>query len=193
MTSISVEALSERNERARARLGRIVRYELAMLRDWALALVVALPLTLLWTDGVLFALGVGYALLYTGVMVVPTALHLLLIYDALRVVVGRPAAVAPWVLGLAELGRIRFGPRAHRRIPVWTWIGVMANPTGTLAAEFWGVAIRIRPGAWDEVRREARQFAEAVLERQVYREPPQIVAFEGRVWRHELERAGAAC
>jgi hypothetical protein len=191
MTSIPVEPLTERNERVRVRLGRIARYELRMIQDWGLALVVALPLALLWTDGLLFAIGVGYAFLYAGVMVVPTALHLLLIYDALRVVVGRPAAVAPWVLSIAELARLR--PHARHRIPIWTWVGVMANPTGSLAAEFWGVAVRIRPEAWREVRRQSHQLAEAALQREVYREPPQIVAFEGRVWRHELERAGAIC
>src|SRR2546427_8185653 len=87
-------------EKPVSRAPAAVRLELLGLQNWALAMLLLVPVAMLWSSGLLFAVGVGYTILYVGLMLTPTSLNLLLMYDALRVLLGRSATVMPWVLGL---------------------------------------------------------------------------------------------
>src|SRR5690242_20291298 len=102
----------------------VARFELWGVENWLLAVAFAAPVGLLWAHGLVFALGVGYVIAYLGVMAVPTSLNLLLMYDALRILMGRPSTVMPWMLAIYIVGKRDPQQPAH---PLVT-LSVMANP-----------------------------------------------------------------
>jgi hypothetical protein len=145
-------------QRLALRLRHVARAEITILENWWWALILASPLVLVSTEGVLGALGIGYILFYVGLMAVPTAINLLLMYDALRVMLRRPPVITPLLVAQLERGQ----PRRRHKPEGWQttliWLAVVGNPLSSLAQECWFAALRINPSAVDEVRREAQRY-----------------------------------
>lgn len=183
-----MKRLLRHNRMLALRLRLVREYELDTLMNWAAATVVALPLALLFGDGLVFALCVGYVIGYVGVMVVPAALNLLLVYDAVRVILRRPAFWAPWVIAMVETTReeaARTG-RALRLHPI-ARVGIIANPTSAVAAEMWGLAMRLNPGAWREVHRTAKAMT-AAMRPKAPASASGVVVHEVQNWVEEVDR-----
>src|SRR6185436_21177314 len=98
MTTLSIDQITALNRFRAKRLSRVAQMEWRNLTMGSAAVAAVIPFALLWSDDDwVRGIGVGYVLLYIGLMVVPTALEALLMYDALRVLMGRQAIVLPLV------------------------------------------------------------------------------------------------
>ena len=159
------------------------RFELWGIQNWLLAVILAAPLGLLWAHGLLFALGVGYLIAYIGIMAVPTSLNLLLIYDALRIFMGRPSTIMPWMVAIYIVGSRGPKKRAHPLVTV----SVVANPFTAAAGDFLDLALRRRSDALKQIMEDAQRFAN-----QMRRRPPQVIVVEVAEFSREVFD-GAVC
>ncbi len=141
---------------APSEISSVARFELWGLQNWLLATVFLAPLALLWAHGALFLVGLGYAIVYLVLMIIPTLLNLLLLYDALRILVGRSATVLPWMLGtfIASIRR-RQPQKAHPLVS----LSVVVNPFTAAAGEFWALALRYRRNALQQIMEDANRLA----------------------------------
>jgi hypothetical protein len=169
--------------------GRRFRIERIGLLNWAIAAALAAPLALLWAGGVLLYAGVVYAAFYATMMAVPTGLNVLSMFDAVRVLTGRPSTFMPWMLALCRVG---LNEQRAGRLPApsgFTKLVVLGNPLANLMLECWAVALRYRPTVWQQIQDDACRLA-SQLERT---RPPQFVVFEAREWSREFPNNAVAC
>jgi hypothetical protein len=184
MTTIAPEKRPSIPERRLSPARVAARLELFGLQNWILAIMLLAPLALLWGRGLWFALGFGYLIAYVGLMAIPTSLNLLLTYDALRVWVGRPAAVLPWMLGMYLFVARGRQPGFYPRATLLSKLAVLGNPLVMLAGEIWALACRYRPETLPQINADAKRYADQMRGR-----PPQIIVFEV----HELSRDFVEC
>ncbi len=176
-----MRTIAMENRRTALRAQRLGRFELQSVRDWLLALITGAPLALLWANGAAFVLGIVYAVVYVVYMAIPSALHLLLAYDALRVAFRRPATVAPWLMGLAIAAKRWELVRKAPPIVRWT---VRAAPFGPLAFELWICAISVNHGALKEIREQAAAIAKTFRPATPSAQP---IVVEAQAWSREID------
>lgn len=182
MTSVSL-----RNRAARA---RTVRVEWLFLKTWAIALLLLLPLALLWTDGVLFAFGIGYLIFYAALMAIPVAINLLASFDAVRIIVGRPSTIM--VLFLGTLMAASRTPAAKRPQPHWAVTLFLAGcPLMPVMIELWRIALQRRPTVIQQIMQDAVKMS-ATMSNQRAQAAPTVVIAETERWRDELTSEGFA-
>lgn len=157
-----MNAAAQQNRHLRLRLRKVARVERG---NWAMGLAAtatAVPVALVWSDDSLVrALGVGYVLFYAGLMVLPTALEALLLYDAVRVLTRRSSIVLPWVAAQLEITRRRIPPGQRKKSHWLVRWGSFASPLGVLQREAWGLAARFNPAGIDEAVRACHAIAKA--------------------------------
>ena len=139
----------------RARL--MFRFEQSSLAIFAQATALALPLSFLALDGMLFAVGAVYAIGYALIMLPPTALHVLILLDASRVLVGKVALFVPFFEALGKVADKR--PAREPTIAPLLRLGVVGNPLGVLTREMWLLAFRFRPNAMKQIKANAERIA----------------------------------
>ncbi len=183
MTSISL--------RNRAHRTRALRVEWLFLRTWALALVLLLPLSLLWAhNGLLVAAGVGYLIIYCSLMSIPLAINLLAAFDAVRVIVGRPSTIMVMFLAtLVASARVPVEkrPRAHWSVQLF----MLGCPLMPLMIEVWRIALQRRPSVVQQIVQDALRVS-ATMSRQGIQGAPTVVIAETEQWRDELASEGFA-
>jgi hypothetical protein len=149
------------DKRLTVRLHRIARMELDALQNFGFSLLVAAPLVLLALDGAWFAVGLGYAVAYVVMMLVPTALYVLMGFDALRVIARKQAAFVPFLMAMGRNTATAevVEKKTPRAIKVFTKVGLAANPFSSLTRELWIVAFRSNPAGRKEVQDAAAKIA----------------------------------
>lgn len=150
------------NRRLAARLPHVVRFEKEAIENFGYSVLLALPLMLLAADGPLFLFGIAYAVAYGITMLIPTALHVLSGYDALRVLVRRNPLFVPYLMAVGKVGEKTAvaRPRASRIAE----IALTGNPLSTVTRELWIFAFRFNRKAVEGLSAEADRIAQQLNE-----------------------------
>lgn len=145
------------NRKLALRARMLLRFERSSFALFVQATALALPLSFLAADGGFFVAGVVYAVGYVLIMLPPTALYVLMMLDATRVLSGRSAVFVPY---FEALGRVadRHPVREPTFAPVFR-LGFIGNPLGILTRELWFVAFRFRPDAMKQIKASAERIA----------------------------------
>jgi hypothetical protein len=140
--------LERENTRLRDRVRIVVGLESVTLVNFIKALVLALPFAFLAATGPLFVVGVLYALAYVVAMLLPTAVYVLMAFDAIRVLTGRGAVFVPVLIAVGRKGGTRKDAYQKKTlVEQIIQLTVTGNPLASLTRELWFVAFRFNRDA----------------------------------------------
>jgi hypothetical protein len=123
----------------------------------ACALVLAAPLALLAADGMLEIVGLMYLGFYIVIMIIPTAIYVLMLFDALRVLLHRDPVFMPFLLAMRKAGTAQQPTRP--RFSLLTF-AILGNVFASLSREMWFLAFRFNPQAMERMSQAAKALGE---------------------------------
>jgi hypothetical protein len=139
------------------RLKRLLAVEKNSLQNWLCATLLLLPLTLIWLGGIWTLLGILYALAYCLLMLMPTALFVLIAFDALRLLTRRTPVFVPVLNATAAHTR-----ESESEQDVWELIlqlGIIGNPLNSVVREMWYLAFAFNPHAREDLKHASSELA----------------------------------
>jgi hypothetical protein len=179
--------IEQRNTYLALRARRLLAIEGRSVRHALVALALAAPLALVGIDGAAHVIGLCYAGIYLALVAVPTALDLLLMFDASRVIIGRAAAVVPFFLAIVELSKQHVMPEPRSAwIRALVIVGVRGAPLTPFASEAWLLAIRFRPEVWRTVKEQATELAARIREAKLRPPTPRFVVADVQEWQRDV-------
>lgn len=143
------------DERLRERASLALRMERDSLVNFAVATALAAPLSLLATDGSLFVVGAVWAVAYAGVMLLPTALFVVMAFDALRIGLRRHAVFMPYLWAIGKAALEDESPRRDTPLASLLALGIVGNPLNTLVRELWLFGLRFNRAAAAQIDADA--------------------------------------
>ena len=117
-----------------------------------------MPFALLWDSGAAFAVGIAWAVAYVVLAAVPTAIYVLMMFDAGRVLAGKTAGFMPVFIAMGRRGRKVGVASRHPVLAALAGLGVAGNPLSSVTRELWILAFRFNPDALDEMNAVSRRM-----------------------------------
>lgn len=188
---MTAPTFAHENRRLAVRARWLLRIEGQTLLNLAHTLLLALPFVLLTGDGVVFWSGILYALGYLVLMLMPTALYVLLMFDALRVLFRRPAIFLPLLIAIGRAGRSRVEMKSP--LTMLLKLGITGNPLASLTRELWLLAWRFNEDGITAIESEAERIGQQMQARQSSMTAHLVAAELRTVPRHKATNELVAC
>jgi len=104
-------------------------------------------------------IGILYGIVYVLLMLIPTAIYVLMLLDALRVFNHRVPLFMPLLIAFGKKAKKYPVPKRHPILTPILSLGITGNPLASLTRELWILAFRFNPDAFKKLDEAADRIA----------------------------------